>query len=95
MISKVLYGTVDHIWVIYDRSYTYLLYESVPKLPLAVLPVVYIEEGVPSKYEIGIGLLFQVRIQNGRVERPAVIYLYLVPGKAILTIFQHACCAAR
>ncbi len=91
MTGDVVYGTFNHIRIIYDRSDSYFLYKSVPPFPFAVGPVVYIQERVPSEYEIWVRTLLQIRLDLSGIEFPVIRDFKLVFCKTIFPVLQDTC----
>jgi hypothetical protein len=94
MVLEVFNRIIDHIRIIHHWGNSNFLYELIPSVSFTGTPVIYVQEWIPTENKIRIRLLLQIWIKYGRVESLAVLDLYLVLGKTILTILQHACSAA-
>ena len=89
MVLEVFNRIIDHIRIIHHWSNSNFLYEFIPSVSFSCTPVIYVQEWIPTENEIGIRSLFKIWIKYGRIESLAVLDLYLVLGKTILTILQH------
>jgi hypothetical protein len=94
VIFKVDYRIAHLFSVIDDRCHSDLRDKFVPSLALTVLAVIYVQEGIPSEYEIGIGFLFKVWLKKVRIELLVVLYLDLVLGQTELIILKYSGCTA-
>ena len=89
MPADVCLRIVNLIRVIDNRGHTYFPDELVPALSLAVLPVVNVQERIPSENEVGIRFLLDIGLNVSGIELLVVYHIDRVLRKTVLPILQN------